>query len=843
MAIRYSADFLLHLRESPLCVRPNNLPPVEEWMGAPAEQNRNQGTKTGNDRPRAGDSSLLDQTNRRSLDRHAPRPSANSDDMVFGPPRMAFSSARGNKVLENEKTSRDADAQGRVGIRTRGDAEGDRFRDGRSNPLRRRGDGEQDGEGWNTVKPRKSFGAEGAERFHGKMGGNFRDEKNGSKDGNKEEREAVRERPGRAIEILMRDLDSKRPATWIDGNKEEREVARDRQGRAIDILTRDLDLSDAEARPRNAPGRNRGDNWRASGAGEAPPPAPEKKNRDRTKSWRDRERDVAEPAEDRNAGKANDRRWGRERDQRQEREPEWLDEPAEAREAHTQQDFQKWMEQMKKAKGASSTSNSKAAAEPIAEAARPSLLTSSVETGPDKFFLAFGGGSAATDVTSPGESKDSVAKAKASGKSSRFTSFFSQPQGDPKPRADLSTPLTEPPANESTAAAGSATGPLGPGLGALFGLAGGGGGASGTLGAPPEEERQAFKQLLAKLQRASMNTPPPGPSSSANPPASNAPTDLTMMTKKKNTVVSPDPQQQYTGVSGEAGPAHRPSQHLQPEILAPRPQQQPARPDQLLQDLVGQHQRASSQGSTSRPEPHSARNNSNTEFLMNLMRMAPESQRRDHVRVPSQPQLGPQVQKHPHIPSYNDREQPEFGGRENRNNMRPQPPPGFAMDEPFRNIDRESRQNPPTQILQRPPPPGLDQMPPAWMAGAAQMPPPPQQRGPMLPPPGLIGGLAGGPGGVGRNMHMPPMFPPNFPPGAMLPPDAMVGMPPRDMPPPPLPPPGFFNGPPHGFLPPGLGGFNGPPPGPNGFVGHPFDVRGPPPSAGNNGRGVNYGRL
>lgn len=33
MARRYTAEELLHLRESPLVVKPDNLPPVEEWMG------------------------------------------------------------------------------------------------------------------------------------------------------------------------------------------------------------------------------------------------------------------------------------------------------------------------------------------------------------------------------------------------------------------------------------------------------------------------------------------------------------------------------------------------------------------------------------------------------------------------------------------------------------------------------------------------------------------------------------------------------------------------------------------------------------------------------------------
>ena len=33
MTIRYDESALLHLRGSPLCVKPTGLPPTEEWMG------------------------------------------------------------------------------------------------------------------------------------------------------------------------------------------------------------------------------------------------------------------------------------------------------------------------------------------------------------------------------------------------------------------------------------------------------------------------------------------------------------------------------------------------------------------------------------------------------------------------------------------------------------------------------------------------------------------------------------------------------------------------------------------------------------------------------------------
>lgn len=33
MAVRYELEVLLHLQNSPLCVKPKDLPPREEWMG------------------------------------------------------------------------------------------------------------------------------------------------------------------------------------------------------------------------------------------------------------------------------------------------------------------------------------------------------------------------------------------------------------------------------------------------------------------------------------------------------------------------------------------------------------------------------------------------------------------------------------------------------------------------------------------------------------------------------------------------------------------------------------------------------------------------------------------
>ncbi|KAM0247945.1 hypothetical protein ACHAP5_003729 [Fusarium lateritium] len=781
MAIRYEADFLIFLRDSPLCIKPPNLPPAEEWMGPPPEPTRPQSKVTG-DRPRPNDTPLLDQTNRRpGVERHVSRNSANPEDLVFAPPRMAFASARGKGALETDKVTKESDT-GRFGnFRSRnGDAEAERFRDGRNSNGFRRRDGEGEADGWSTVKPRKSFGHEGAERFHGRMGGNFRDEK-------RQPRE-----------------------------RDEREAPRDRPARNLDALARDRDVDDSDGRARNGTNRKQSEPWYKNEPTTTTTPAaestmtPDKRERiDRAKSWR--ERDAAADAHDdrhnNNNNRTQDRRWGRDRDQRVEREPEWMDEPLEEHsEAHTQQDFQKWMEEMKKAKAgippASTKPANNEAIEAMIEADKPPVQSApAVQVAQDKFFAAFGG----LDTPRAEEAKEPVAKPKATGKSSRFTSFFSQPQEEPRGKTEPPTPMTGPPINSGV--------PLP--LPSFFGGPAPSGG--------PDDERQAFQQLLAKLQKQTMSATPPGPSPFA------APQGTPPNAGRPNMITSPDsPFQQYGPDRRMEGPLGRPPPHHVQEIHAPRPQQQAARPEQLLQDLVGQRQRAPSQGSG---RPDAARNNSNTEFLMNLMRAPPDAQRNELLmRMGPQPPKPGQMHQEPDFPR---------DDRGPQRQMRPQPPPGFPMEDRFHNPpDLDSRPNQPTQILQRPPPPpGLDhQMPPSWMPGG-QM-PPPQARGPMIPPPGLPGGPVG-PGGPGpnRNMPMPHMFPPNFPPGVMPPPpEALGGPPPRNMPPPP---PGFFGGPPHGFIPPGLAGFNGPP-GPD-FPAGLFEGRGMPPN-GNPGRGAAFGR-
>jgi hypothetical protein len=573
--------------------------------------------------------------------------------------------------------------------------------------------------------------------------------------------------------------------------REERESNRDRPQRNFENFSRDKDGGgdDAEARPRNGLSRGKSEPWFKS-EGESQP-LTSRERMDRQKSWRDRDKDAGEALEDRSGGsRTYERRWDRDRDHRAEREPEWLDEPQDRKVGgHTEEDFKKFMESMKASKMSGNGPDSKAAAasEPpgaTIDAEKPKAESvPAVEPGPDKFFLAFGGNTSleAPAGTSP-DVKEAPSKGKSGAKSSRFTSFFNAPQEDARRQTEPPTPFAAVPPN-------------------------------GAGGHPPAQdgEKEAFQQLLLKLQRQTMqttSTPPAAMAFQDPPPPPHQQVAPDMMSK--SAVASPEPFQQYGGDRRE-GPHTRPP-HVMQDVLAPRPmmpsQPPQVRQDQLLQDLVGQRQRAPSQG-TGRMESNPTRNSSNTEFLMNLMRAAPEPPRQD----PGMMRM-PQPQKQAQIPQLIERE-PDLprDARPPQRQMRGQQgPPGF-MEEPFHHGEPDNRPQQPTQILQRPPPPpGLDQM--NWMPGAGQL--PPSQR-PMMGPPGLPGG---------PNRPFPGMFPHNFPPGP-FPPEGMAG-PPRNM----QPPPGFFGGPPPppGFIPPpGMGGFQGPPgPDSHGF-GVPFDSRGMPP--------------
>ncbi|KAH7031151.1 uncharacterized protein B0I36DRAFT_119123 [Microdochium trichocladiopsis] len=794
MALRYTEEELVFLRQSPLCVKPNALPPAEEWMGAPPEAPRNntQSGRTDGNRNRHDDGSMLDQGNRRAgADRHLSRNSTNPEDIGLGLPRPAFSTSTFSRTSATDK-SLTKDSDGRFPFRSRaGETESAdrnrgarvRERDGRTE-FRRRGDADQDSDGWSTVKPRKSFGTEGAERFHGRLG----------------------ERSDRLV-------GDRRP-------REQDEREGDKTRRNFGEFGKDKDAEDSSRR--NGLGRTRADqNWTRGEAGNQSDsaPAPARERFDRAKSWRERATADEQPNDtytDKPRERGHDRRW--DRDQRQEREPEWLDEPAEDKaQAHTQEDFQKFMESMKAARsGAKPEPDSSAPkGEPASRsgphdrdtAPRESLPV--LETGPDQFFAAYGQGSALEALT-PEASKENMAPSKH--KASRFQNFFStqeetrrQVEATPPPAPRQAPPPGFNPLLELLSAGPAPTAPRP---------------ASQDFGSPPQNdvaEKVAFQALLTKLQKQSFSSPPPNGGFPEPPPSHE-------LGLPKGALGPPAAFSPY-GQERRDVPMHRgPPQN--PELHAPRPQQHAhmaaGRPEQMLHELLGQRQNSHSQGLPRNEQPSSRNSNSNTEFLMTLMQGSARAGM-DHPQHNQPPMRMPQPSRAAQIPQTPDRE-PDYQRERSASQHQGGRPGGLPafFDEPhLQHREPESRgPQQPTQILQRQGPPGLDQMhPSAWMqqGGAGQQMPPPGR--PMIPPPGLGSNARNGP-------PVPGMFPPNFPMGAFPPPEGMPPGPPRNM----APPPGFFGGPPPpGFMgpPPGMGGFQGPE-----GLGFGFDGRGmPPPTA------------
>lgn len=691
-------------------------------------------------------------------------PCADPEDIILGPPKTSFLSATPfrnpgkNFDSPDRPTLRETDPRDRFNLRPKADGEGERTRDGRNNLRAKRVEGDQDSDGWSTVKPRKSFGTEGAERFNGRMGlDRHRDDRRFR---DREDREP-KERP-RGFDTFSRDNK--------DGDHEhDRDLRKNGTGRGRNEPSwfRDKENSDAPPTPRD---RNSNGDRLA----------------DRSRGWREKDRDEKPERVDR-----GDRRWDRDREQRQERDPEWMDEPVEEKndknsKAHSLEEFQKWKEQMSGKDKVAKTNIEEAPAKPDAPSffglEKKVLTPMDMDSGPDKFF---GKWSTPKDEVppelGPEMKKDNVVKSKTVGKASRFTSFFNQ---DEAPRRQTDPPAMPPPPMQSNTEVGQGT---------------------------QQDEKQAFAALLQKLhlgtQGGSGSTPPANPLLQPQPPA---------IEKPQNNGPAPELFQQYRPDRQEERPLPRTSQTLQDlqnqrQLASSQPTGRPNSAEQLLQDLVGQRQNTLSQTSGRPGQPQ--RRDTQTDFLMGLMKSAPEPQRTEQVMLGM-----PQKQNDRQLQQMMDREQEmqrvAAAQRErsaSQRQARPQPPPGFYDDPAFqRGPLPHERQPQPTQILARPPPPGLDL---GWDR-QPQLPPQHRVAQNIAPPPGLANGPS--------RMPMPQqMFPPYM--GAFPPPDVMAG-PPRNMQM--QPPPGFYNPPPPGFMPPGMSGYQGP----EGMAfGAPFDGRGPPP--------------
>lgn len=706
------------------------------------------------------------------------------------------------------------------------DGDLERSREPRNSTLRpRRADGgdKDDSDGWSTVKPRKSFGTEGAERFNGRMGGESRGERRGPlKDRNGEERELKERITTRGFDAFTRDKDIDHELEVGRKNGFAHETGRGGRGRNEPSWFKDRD--------------------------DLPPPKDKdrisngEKFSDRNRGWREKDGDdrggdkVGEGrGERRERGDRGDRRWDRDRENRQEREPEWMYEPSEDKTAaHTVDDFQKWKESMQ-------NKDKPANKPPVADAPKTKELASFFggsedksskialepqESGPDKFF---GLWSNSKEGTTPGleAPEGNSGHTPAAGKSSRFTSFFSAPESESLARGH------ELPANQSAPPSNAFNPPFT---------------SNAQHGGGDETEKAAFANLLQKLKVGSGATPPASASFQLAPPPPQERQEL-----RQSSVPAPDNYHQYRSERQEEPRAavrisqqqglqdllhQRQNAGSQPGMRSEQEQrirqEQAIRQEQMLQELVGQRHNSYNQTPV-RPDQPLPRP-SNTEFLMGLMqsaKAAPEPMRTEQMLMRM-----PQLQNKPSDRSMQqqmmEREQQEQLHREAvlreraAVQRRPAAPPGF-YDEPSFQQQRgpppqhEGPRNPPqpTQILQRPPPPGLDQLQQGWAPQPSQHQSNQQLRH-LAPPPGLAGSVQ--PRGIPVQPSPQQMYPPGFPPMGNFPPppEVLVGQP-RGM----QPPPGFFNAPPPGFLPPGMNGFQGP----EGMVygGPVFDGRGMPP--------------
>ncbi|KAG9234036.1 hypothetical protein BJ875DRAFT_26789 [Amylocarpus encephaloides] len=803
MAVRYTPDELKFLKDSPLVVKPPSLPPLEQWMGSPADTTRNP-TKLQNEKARGYDSDLiLDTPNKKPA--HVARNSANPEDIILGPPKTSFMSATSirntGKAFDaiDRTLGRDTDSRDRFNFRSNRGGEGDNehTREGRNNNLRvRRAEGDQDSDGWSTVKPRKSFGNEGAERFNGRMGLDRHKDERRFKD--REDRD-VKDRPSRGFDSFSREKDTE---------DQERDVRRNGNGRGRNEPSWFKDTNESAPAPRDR--NSNGDRFidRSRGWREKEREDKEDRGVERGERHDRRDRGGRTDRGDGERGDRGDRRWDRDRDHRQEREPEWLAEPDEEKtQAHTQEEFQKWKEQMA-GKNKPSVKTPAAEAPSSAETGasffgleKPQKVETplAMDTGPDKFF---GKWALSSDEVGPDSGiesrKEGMSKAKTTGKASRFTSFFTPQEEPPRRQTEPPPPMPIPPQE---------------GLEGLFP-----GSAQST------SEKEAFDQLIQKLQSQTVSgiglTPSPNISQASEPPVQEKPQLIPVST--------PETFQQYRTERPDREEARQPardSQQALQDLLAQRQAaycQPIVRPEQMAQELVGQRQNAQSQSSI-RPDQQPSRNN-NTEFLMGLMqsaKAAPEPQRSEQVllRMPPGQKSVVDRQMHQQMLEREQEMQREAAVQRERiasqRQARTQPPPGFFDEPAFHRgplqHGRSAGNAQPTQILQRPPPAGLDM---GWDR-QAQLPPQHRLSQNIPPPPGLSNGPH-------RAMAIPQqMFPPGFTMGN-FPPDVMP--PPRNLQM--QPPPGFFNPPPPGFMPPGMGGFQGPEGMP---FGGPFDGRGPPP--------------
>ncbi|KAM5476078.1 hypothetical protein MauCBS54593_000761 [Microsporum audouinii] len=388
MARRYSQEELLHLRESPLVVKPDGLPPIEEWMGPLQDTSTQKKHATSKEQTNQNESS------------------ASAQDIILGPPKTSFSSStRGfGKFSDpdryNSLKSPDADGTKSDRFPHRDnkflkdkDADRDRDpdkRDSKSHITNGRRSGREDKDDWGT-RPRRTFGQEDSSDRRVKRDGDRWDSRDFRE--HRDQQETGNERGHRGEQGKY----PNRRDTQTKGRHDHPSWFRDNDAQ-----------ENAEHEEEKTPVRNR--EWRRGVQGQ---------DKDRDRDWN--------------------------RSTKHEQDPEWMDSSnkSDHKEAHTQEDFQRWKERMKTggAQPSDEMKNKAAPPEVTSVEAKPaetkrtdgemfSSLEPSYKTdaGFDDFFGPWGGskstqepGTSGSAIVSSSMKEGQAAKP---AKSSRFAGFF-----------------------------------------------------------------------------------------------------------------------------------------------------------------------------------------------------------------------------------------------------------------------------------------------------------------------------------------------------------------------------------------------------------------------------------
>ncbi|KAL8944316.1 MAG: hypothetical protein Q9216_000501 [Gyalolechia sp. 2 TL-2023] len=411
MAKRYTRAELFSLRDSPLVAKPISLPSTEEWMGPPSDPNQ----KKVPNRGKIEELSAHDGINRRPIfERHMSRGSSNvPEDIVLGPPKTAFASAGG---VRSQNRNFDSPTRPSFGTQADETARGDRqnFKDKYSRQgARYDADGEASQEFRSGNQQHRRTANEG-EIWSGRQ----------SRFSGQDENERGPRRNGHREQDRDRDV-----------------VSESRTPRGFENHRRDI--NDTNDPRRNGRGRNEPSWYRDEKDSEL---SENKRDPARAREWREKHR-----------ANARDVDIDGSRSTKQELDPEWMDEPdvQEKKQAHTQEDFERWKERMKASNGQSQENAPPAGdqraghertisgiSSPVGKAKAETPLV--VDSSTDGFFGLWNDlGKKASSTEEP--TKTEATKAKAA-KSSKFTGFFGAKSAptEQEPGAPATNPFAAP---------------------------------------------------------------------------------------------------------------------------------------------------------------------------------------------------------------------------------------------------------------------------------------------------------------------------------------------------------------------------------------------------------------